>query len=668
MWYFFVALFIVVLCFAVVALAYKPFKKPKVKVIAFLSLFMYATLVYVYSDSNVQAPDVKSGNPEITLTANLAKFFGNVNDTLNMFFPSRGNTHETFHETQNPRAQFFLELFYLLSFLYAVLFLVSLFAAKAMNSLKQYIPSPSRHLFFGAGEPARLLAKDILNNPKGCRKPACWFVLDTRQQDDRQLFDELDAMGAVVFYLDLDAPDAGMKCPTGKGVHHYFFLDDDDDLNVRLATSVLDTLRGQKETTHLYIRTDVEGALFDTVAQDNVELHIFNQSDLTACQFVEQHPMLNCPGIKENIDTDALMVRGRFNLLLLGFGWAGRELLNKCICDAQFVGSTFSATVVDRHLKKKYGHYPVLFDECVREYNLDFNPEGVCDIYVPRFYKWLSNRLRQFNRVIVALGDDKLNIEVSGRIARLFLSDGKMTVDECRGLVFAHVRQRTKYNHYYDNRENTAIPFTVFGNVEGIYKQDEVIAETRDDIAKAVNFVYDRHNVPLFASIDMNAADTLWKGQEKNDEGNYKVATLFDKDSSRAVVQNLDNIARVAGGDAKLEQLIKAEQGDSRAKQKLDILAENEHLRWNAFQFTRGIRCWPLDEISTTNGKQRDTTQKLIRHGCLVPFAQLDAVSEKVNALRRQKNDSRIEDYTEVDRRIIRHFPRFLELKTKKGD
>jgi len=75
--------------------------------------------------------------------------------------------------------------------------------------------------------------------------------------------------------------------------------------------------------------------------------------------------MLKSPNI--TIDHEKLQVKGEFNVLFLGFGWQGQELLKKCVCDSQFVGSNFRATIIDKDFETLHGDYLVLFDKCIRQ-------------------------------------------------------------------------------------------------------------------------------------------------------------------------------------------------------------------------------------------------------------------------------------------------------------
>jgi tetrahydromethanopterin S-methyltransferase subunit G len=401
--------------------------------------------------------------------------------------------------------------------------------------------------------------------------------------------------------------------------------------------------KSKKRKIDIYLRTEmprVEQLFFPK--KQNIELHILNQSGLTARQFVSEHPLITCvPSEKIN----ELTVDFNFNVLLLGFGWQGRELLHKTICDAQFKGSNFAATIIDRDINLKNGEYKLLFNKCISEYHLSFmDDEEIRNIGSKCFYQWFKENYPCFDRIIVALGDDKLNIHVSLALADIMIAGGEETPEE---KLFVRVANADKhlYSHY---------PVTMFGRLDKIYTCDEIIAESMDQVAKAVNLVYSNTKVELFKKINEAEAEKDW----------VKIST-FNKDSSRAVALNVKNIIeKIAGGKAKFSESIQDPK-------KLDILAENEHLRWNAFHFTQGITVW--NEIKDDNKHDaklyfKDDKEKgwLLKHACLIPFDQLDRITERVNELRRKNNKTDDEDFQEIDRRIIRHFGLFYKILLQK--
>ena len=105
----------------------------------------------------------------------------------------------------------------------------------------------------------------------------------------------------------------------------------------------------------------------------------------------------------------------------------------------------------------------------------------------------------------------------------------------------------------------------------------------------------------------------------------------------------------------------------------LDVLGETEHMRWCAFHFANGYRRMSEEELErnienyvrcrekglhlpriTKNAEQRT-------HACLIPYDQLDALSERENAA-----TGRNTDYRQLDINNVLMIPRIL--KARKGE
>lgn len=612
------SLAVLALGWLILSLTHRMMMKNSWRLLTFVALYGFGVWVY----STLEAPNRVIG------------FFAPIDNTLSIFFPSRGSYSEAGFEKD-----IYFFVLHLLAYLFFAMIAFSWFGRRLVNrSGRWLIPGGNKNVFWGYSVGGVLLAKDIL-------RTSVWqqaiFVLPRSLRDDedeeKRIFEQLDSMGAVVLYEDMDT-----ACYIPRA-HRHFFLTEDQDFNIQQALKVANCPRCSAPS--LYVRTELPQAytLFEGLA---VETHIFNQSALTARQFARKYPMLDCAGSKE---VAKLRVNHQFKVLLLGFGWTGRELLHKEICDAQYVGSTFSATIFDRDYETRYGDYPVLFGECIEAYNLAFNPLGGSDNAVGSqpFYRWCEEHLTHYDRVIVALGDDSLNLNVAMNLSQIALFEKtRRDGNPFAGSIFAHVREP----RHYACCSNESYPVTIFGDLETIYSVEVVIDESLDRMAKGVNCVYSSEE-PLLTRSQIEArAEDMW----------HTSTILFNRDSSRAAAANIDNIICLAAiSDIDLQQAIDTPE-------LLEILAETEHLRWNAFNRTNGVRRWDLNDIP--DGHPLDARQfsvpdrrvyPLLRHACLVDFQSLDAVSDRVNenrALLAGGKHYTTENFKETDHRIIRHY------------
>ena len=660
------------------------------------------------------------------------------NSTLASFFPSRGDysltEYQGCHEVNIYKFPSMYLLFHALCYFYVAWLGLSVFGRKLLNRVSARImPLSSKNLIWGYSEGAFELAKDMILNTE---KDEPIFLLDDDIEFDSEkesrIFDRLSNESILAFSthyenlskssLDFNASIFSWyywrrKLTTGRcfKAYRHYFITENQDFNVKYALIILNQLYFQKNKlkgkTHIFVRTEQEGidVFFQEKLNDGlsdyVEVHIFNQSDITARQFAAEHSILDLtdrvnPITGEKwltINHESLHVDGEINILLLGLGWTGYEMLKKLVSDSQFIGDyKTNIVVVDNDYKQYHGRYQYIVQEAAKfGVNICINPlvwlddmhkichqwlngeecsrkEGLEEKRIHQanshlFYEWLGfapnddnvvNILR-FNRIIVTLGSDELNINTALQITnfRNHYFGAKETIDSTLmpEPIFAHVRDKEAYSYYEESIGKTIDPpIRIFGGLKSIYNAKTLVEEKMDRIAKLVNYVYSQHMIDVLTNEQLTEAL-----QNGNAEKEWAKCTIFDQDSSRAVAMNIDNIVRIAGNIDRLRKMLDEPLY-------IERLSELEHKRWNAFHYMRGIGSWKIDEVQEAldrNGKVKAKGKlffngALVRHICLVGYEELDAATRRVNIL---GNTS--EDYKASDMRIIRHFPIFYQIK-----
>lgn len=660
------------------------------------------------------------------------RIFLPFNTTLASFFPSRG-TYSYFISVYNRDWLIPYLIFHALTYFYFAWLGFSLFGRQLLNRAAIFfIPRNMRNFIWGYSEGALELAMDMLRSTE---RDEPIIVLDDDiefdQETERRIFDKLSnesIMAVDKHYGSLsDSPEdfqsrwsiiryLKYKTCSGAFFHgkRHYFITEDQDFNVKYALMLMNQLAYQKESlsgiTHIYVRTELEGvgAFFQEKRKNGleslVEVHIFNQSDITARQFVDKYPVLDLANRTNpltgkkwlTIHHDNLQVEGEVNILLLGLGWTGWEMLKKQVCNAQFIGDNkVNIVVVDNDYKQFHGRYQPIIEEAARfGVNICINPmvwidenhklcqqslraeqcakvhhleeRNVHQANSQLFYEWLAYtdealqmpNILYFNRIIVALGSDELNVNTALQLTNFrnhYLSakeanDPSLMPEP----IFAHVRDRERYAFYEKHAE---APIITFGGLKHIYSVSNLVNEKMDIVAKMVNYVYSQYlkeqlsREELMEAIKGNAAETAWAK-----------CSIFDQDSSRAVALNLQNIITLTGGLNCLQEMLCTSTN-------IDILGELEHMRWNAFHYMRGIAPWPIEQVQIAKDDKGKVKPKgklffngtLVRHICLVGYDQLDEATCRVQSL---GNTS--ENFKASDLRIIRHFPTFYEIKTAK--
>ena len=715
----------IVLAGVFVSLPGKIVRSKVILVFMFVALLCLGISVYANLESNKQ--------PSLLETI-LFPF----NSTLASFFPSRGDysltEYQGCHEVNIYKFPSMYLLFHALCYFYVAWLGFSVFGRKLLNRVAARImPLSSKNLIWGYSEGAFELAKDMILNTE---KDEPIFLLDDDIEFDSEkesrIFDRLSNESILAFSthyenlskssLDFNASIFSWfywrrKLTTGRcfEAYRHYFITENQDFNVKYALLILNQLYFQKDKltgkTHIFVRTEQEGidVFFQEKLNDGlsdyVEVHIFNQSDITARQFAAEHPILDLtdrvnPITGEKwltINHESLHVDGEINILLLGLGWTGYEMLKKLVSDSQFIGDyKTNIVVVDNDYKQYHGRYQYIVQEAAKfGVNICINPlvwlddmhkichqwlngekcsrkEGLEEKSIHQanshlFYEWLSfvpnddnvvNILR-FNRIIVALGSDELNINTALQITnfRNHYFGAKETIDSTLmpEPIFAHVRDKEAYSYYEESIGKTIDPpIRIFGGLKSIYNAKTLVEEKMDRIAKLVNYVYSQYMIDVLTNEQLTEAL-----QNGNAEKEWAKCTIFDQDSSRAVAMNIDNILRIAGNIDRLRKMLDEPLY-------IERLSELEHKRWNAFHYMRGIGSWKIDEVQEARDRNGNVKAKgklffngaLVRHICLVGYEELDAATRRVNIL---GNTS--EDYKASDKRIIRHFPIFYQIK-----
>jgi len=346
--------------------------------------------------------------------------------------------------------------------------------------------------------------------------------------------------------------------------------------------------------------------------------HIISETDLLIRQMLAKYPPYKCPGL--NFDKTGAAERS-FNVMILGFGTIGQQALLRLIMNGQFVTrdkSRMRAIVADReieHLEEHFRHcYPALEELCCEIEFLNY------DVRDENFFRLLNHdKSRDTDYIIVALDGNEENKQVALDIRLNYTR---------RNLPLPFIAVSEKNAGFHESKQDDRL-FT-FGCLEEIYKDSVIIREEANRMAKAVNETY----------------KNMYGGQS------WHELDWFTQESNRASADFIPAMLYLAG-EITEEEAVKAGKltGDV---DHTEILAQTEHLRWNAFHAAMGYR------RSFDMTRRKDPAAKL--HICLAPWDELDEISKKYNETTGENRD-----FKQNDRDVIENIPGFLkEAKEKR--
>lgn len=553
-----------------------------------------------------------------------------INYSISSFFPSRGDYSLSESGIFGGWKLVLYWVFHFASTLYVMVVVVVLFGVELFNRFFVWMRLFLRKWLRRMGlKPEHLFAVNVFwGEDAELMAMAEAFSSRTRFSHGR------DGVGSVVFvaaprrwsFLKVKDDDSiaeisrrGWKWILGSSsnlgflasAQRHFFMGPSGQQNVLDAERLIKELRsaGKGEKVKIYVRITAsadDDVLFrwaDRCNAENVgetrdiEVVVVREESLVARRFLVDHPMLEMPGIR--IDRQKARVVGDFRILLLGFGTQGRILLNEMICNAQFLDENgmrvkTRVDVIDRS-GESFGWCEANCQDACERFGIAFKRLDVGETEFWQFVKDAISR-NKYNRIVVALHDDRQNVSVANELVRFYRSVGLDSND----VVFARVRDgnvRT-YVETAFGCDNHAC-FRTFGDLADAYSSGVFPVDEWDVGAMKLNWKW--------YGDDRIAVDEAWRN-----------VSFFAKESSRAAYMSLQNLRKLC--DARY------------CGENLEVLAETEHLRWMAFLMMRGICPWrpsrdDIERLRESGEKvSPNAIDTLYAHAALVEYAELPQV------------------------------------------
>ena len=351
------------------------------------------------------------------------------------------------------------------------------------------------------------------------------------------------------------------------------------------------------------------------------DVDAFSDAELSARAIIRQSP----PHSTLTFD-DQGRAQEDFCALLIGFGQVGQHALRQLVMHGQFEGSRFSAIVVDALAGRISGQFARRYAGIADHYDIRFEE---MDVRSAQFYTLLDEVAERLKYIVVCLGSDDLNYEITADLERYLAR----MAPEKRPKAEIHMANKRYVADAGEHRR------------QRVYSAHVLLRDAVDRMAMAVNFSYHEGN----PSVD--GIESAWRE-----------ADTFSRESSRASADFIPAMLHMAGltpeeaADAARFTGAVAENAPL-----LENLGRTEHLRWNAFHHAMGYTVLPLKEAEARARQGIAPVQKdpaTLRHACLVEWDALDGLSQSLGAFMGRPGL----DYKQMDRANIINIPRTLAI------
>jgi len=399
-----------------------------------------------------------------------------------------------------------------------------------------------------------------------------------------------------------------LKNKIKKAETHLYFLSDNDDWNIKQARQAISELVEMEEVEkrrdheftfpsvkiHVVTYDEISEKHFTTSLTDLpgfILVIVHNYATLVSRKLIEQFHPVDFIGI----DSKEAAATTDFNALIIGFGQIGTHVLRKLIEQGQFVGSTFKATVIDRLIPVQEGRFDHLYPGVKANYDVQFVE---AEVGHRAFYETIRGLIDQTKYIVIALGQDELNIQTALEILEINSKNEKK--------LFIQLEDES---HWKETLKKYESQIRIFGASDEVFSEKNILQRDVEMSGRLVHQVY---------NILYNCDDSFDKVSRHEQLSNISAAEHLYAKVRLLGYKNLNEFSsKFENNDAYVASLSKSQELN---------LSVGEHLRWNAFHFIHGWTTLPMDEIpgNTQEEKYKNRKNTALRlHSCLISWEDL---------------------------------------------
>ncbi len=410
----------------------------------------------------------------------------------------------------------------------------------------------------------------------------------------------------------------------GRGKLTLSALSEDISANLSFSLALRDSLkeRGIKPAQTALVllgQEELDGATLQAKGSyyGYGSVKVFECAELLARLLMQKYPVCNA------VEFDEVgKATNNLNVLLLGFGKTGQEVLRKIIASGQFEGSTMHVQVFDPACDTHGGFFRERYKTMLAQYDIEFVSSTAQSAAV---YGYVRTHAKDINYVVVAVGSDKEGREIALELEALLKKAGKaLPIYRCsRTGIVCHRADGDTESYSLEDAEY------IYGGY-------------MDELAKKINHHY--------------------CGDKGSIEGNWQNCDYYSRMSSRASADCLSALFKRLGVKNKSDL----------TGEVFENISKTEHLRWCAFHYSMEFKPMDREEwdmralkykkdfekwSETGEGDKprfkagKDMAQRL--HACLVTWDELDELSDRENSFRSQLGETETIDYKEKDREAV---------------
>ena len=419
--------------------------------IVFAGMILYC---YYHYRELEQLASVRSENKYLALCFDIPYVVIRALIDVGMMFYGRGNTDVlNLQEFQNPFFILMFWLFQMIAFLTTASALLIRFGNDFIRWIRRTKTKFSNiDLIFGINKDSLAFGRNI--PPE---KGKMLIYVDSTIGEDYEA--AIRDLGGIS-YSDKEAIKAtslflyDIRIEPQKTKLRLYALSDEYDKNLQYAQMMSDSLKKkgiEPEQTELVLlgMDEWKGMFFQS--DDNQygygSVVSFDEFEMSARLLVNEYPLCNVINFDKNGRATENM-----NVLIVGFGRIGHEVLRKVIANGQFEGSRFHVTIYDPNFEHRTGFFKSQYPTMFANYNIDFEPQSGRG---NKIFKFLQDNASQLKYIVVCLKDREtardIAIDMVDRLQAMGYSQNIYTCDAKSVRCYSQYANECKTHWIYDS-------------------------------------------------------------------------------------------------------------------------------------------------------------------------------------------------------------------------
>lgn len=388
-----------------------------------------------------------------------------------------------------------------------------------------------------------------------------------------------------------------------------YLISKNEEQNLNDALEIMEKYKNEKIKVYVINNTEEAPIILDSANReiikklkenDNkeyVNVEIVNEAERAIFNLLDKKPLY------------AGTIDNTISLLIIGLGQVGKEFLKDALWCGMMIGYRFKALVIDIKADEIKKNIEIETPELLNNYNITFVN---ADIKSPDAIEAIK-QVNDINYILVSMETDNKNLDTAIDLRRLFIKDY-----ERKPIINIWIQNEYKKQQVNKliNENQTAYDINSFGSVKDMYFDNKIVDSDIEKIGEKIHKAYGGNPADYYLN-EYNKRSSRASGLHVK----YKLYSILRENYSNNLNENL-----------KMFREIYTEELE-------EVLAKNEHDRWNAYMRTIGYTKATIDDVKRYYPILKDHKDYLgRRHPALVPFEELDNVSRQLKNIGINKN------------------------------